>query len=245
MPVTQFPLIDSKIPPSINVFYFDSGLAFFAVPSNPEGNVAANPGSLAIDVVTGNWYRKNSGTGNTGWLLSSGSGTLSNVVRTINRNFTPTGNVGAGLDVLHSFTLDTPNRLLTNGDLVTGNFGGILATNDNNKRLVIQFGGATVFDSALQDFDGAADRNQWSLQTTIARVSATTVNAVTQVQIGQFFADGAGTFVSTNGMDRGSIVVALAVPDMTANPTVFQILAEGVANDDIVQHTSIIELVLQ
>lgn len=36
---------------------------------NPEGNVSANPSSLCHDPVSGNIYFKQSGTGNTGWVL--------------------------------------------------------------------------------------------------------------------------------------------------------------------------------
>jgi hypothetical protein len=35
---------------------------------DPETNVAANPGSLCHDPVSGNVYVKDSGTGNTGWI---------------------------------------------------------------------------------------------------------------------------------------------------------------------------------
>jgi hypothetical protein len=68
--ITEFPKIDFQIPPTIKVYYLESGLAIFAVPSNPEGIVAANPGSFAIDNV-GNWYRKVTGTGKTGWQIAN------------------------------------------------------------------------------------------------------------------------------------------------------------------------------
>lgn len=40
----------------------------------PEGVESAPPGSTWVDVATGDIYRKDSGTGNTGWVLSSGAG---------------------------------------------------------------------------------------------------------------------------------------------------------------------------
>lgn len=40
--------------------------------SNPQGAVAANPSSLSHDVLTGNVYIKQTGTGNTGWTLIMG-----------------------------------------------------------------------------------------------------------------------------------------------------------------------------
>lgn len=241
MPITSFPEIDIKTPPPIKVFYLDSGLAIFGVPSNPEGIVAAFPGSFAIDLA-GVWYRKNAGIGNTGWVVNSANATFLNVLRTVNRNVTPVGNVLAGLDTLHSFTLDTPNRLTTDLDFVEGCYAGIFATNDNNKRLVIQFDGQTIFDSGLQDFDGAADRNGWILTTKIIRSSPTTINTFTQVLIGQMFADGAGAFVSTNGMMRGNISNGVVVSNMTNNPIVLAVLAEGVATNDIIQNSSIVSV---
>jgi hypothetical protein len=41
------------------------------------------------------------------------------------------GNVGAGLDTLHTFSLDTPNRLLTDGDSLKVRYGGKFAANAN------------------------------------------------------------------------------------------------------------------
>jgi hypothetical protein len=47
----------------------------YNVTGSPEGVVPANPSSLCHDPVSGILYRKNSGTGNTGWVVvGSGSG---------------------------------------------------------------------------------------------------------------------------------------------------------------------------
>lgn len=160
-------------------------------------------------------------------------------------NVTATGNVGAGLDPLHSFTLPA-DTLANDLDFIEAVFGGTFATNDNDKRLAIQFDGQTIFDSALQDFDGQADRDQWALKTTIIRVTDTFINAVTQILIGQFFADGAGTLVSTNGMIRGSVVNGVAVADLDTNAVVFRVAAESgaAATNDIVQRSSVVRLTL-
>lgn len=65
--ITANPTIDIKTPPTVNVWYLDSGVAIFGCLGSPESAVAALPGSFAVDVNTGNWYRKASGTGNAGW----------------------------------------------------------------------------------------------------------------------------------------------------------------------------------
>lgn len=244
MPITTFPIIDVKTPPAINVFYLDSGIAIFGVPSNPETIVAAFPGSFAIDVA-GNWYRKTTGTGNTGWVAISAVGSIANVLRRIARNTTPIGNVGAGLDPLHSFTIDTPNRLLVDGDDIEAVFGGLLAANDNNKRFVIQIDGQTIFDCGLLDFDGAVGRDMWSFQVNIVRVTATTINAVVSCIIGQAFADGAGTFSSTNILTRSFVSNGVVVSNLSNNAVVLRLLAEAVADNDVVQHTSVVSVALQ
>ncbi len=43
---------------------------------NPEGAVSANPSSICHDPVSGDLYIKDSGTGNTGWLLLMPSGSV-------------------------------------------------------------------------------------------------------------------------------------------------------------------------
>jgi hypothetical protein len=61
---TSFPKI-SVVQPGQRIFYTDAGVAIFQVPSNPEGIVAAGPGSFAIDNA-GNWWKK-AGHGASGW----------------------------------------------------------------------------------------------------------------------------------------------------------------------------------
>jgi hypothetical protein len=69
---TSFPKI-SVIQPGQRIFYTDSGQAIFGVPSSPEGMVAAAPGSLAI-ASNGDWFKKLTGHGNTGWAIQGGGG---------------------------------------------------------------------------------------------------------------------------------------------------------------------------
>src|SRR5262245_28344898 len=57
--------------------------------------------------------------------------------RVIHRNTATTGTVGTGLDNLHSFSLPA-GSLASDGDFVEFIYGGILATNDNQKRIVLK-----------------------------------------------------------------------------------------------------------
>src|SRR5262245_57178792 len=94
-----------------------------------------------------------------------------NSPRNINTDLSTPGNVGAGLDLLHTFSLDTPNRLNTNGDYLRVRYSGSFASNANTKRIKISFGSATAHDSTLFDIRSGA----WSYDIIYARVSSTSV----------------------------------------------------------------------
>lgn len=48
----------------------NNGVGFISGTGSPEGVVNANPASAFYSRDTGNWWRKETGTGNTGWVLS-------------------------------------------------------------------------------------------------------------------------------------------------------------------------------
>jgi len=55
---------------------------------NPETNISANPSSLCHNPTTGDLYKKDSGTGNTGWsLITAGSGNVNGPGSSTNRSF--------------------------------------------------------------------------------------------------------------------------------------------------------------
>src|SRR5262245_63414445 len=82
------------------------------------------------------------------------------------------GNVGAGLDVLHTFSLDTPNRLLTDGDELIVYYGGNFTANDTDKQVQAFFGGTAYESMGLADIDGATG---WTIQARIIRLSSSAV----------------------------------------------------------------------
>ena len=64
-----------------NMQELPTDIGFINHTGNPNGSVAANPGSTAYDPVNGTLYQKATGTGNTGWVLVSGaSGTTTNLI---------------------------------------------------------------------------------------------------------------------------------------------------------------------
>lgn len=51
----------------------NSGISIYNVDGDPNGTAVANIGSVAYDRTNGDWYRKDTGTGNTGWVLANGA----------------------------------------------------------------------------------------------------------------------------------------------------------------------------
>src|SRR5262245_2607726 len=160
--------------------------------------------------------------------------------RRIKTDISIVGNVGTGLDLLHTFSLDTPNRLLTNEDWLRIRYSGEFATNDNDKRIKISFGSATVVDSGLFD----QDSGDWTYDIIYARVSSTTVRVSLTQMWGAFTRDGAGTMAG-NGVFGTTNTLLTGLSDLSANATTLKVEAEGTANDDITQNLSVIELVQQ
>lgn len=161
---------------------------------------------------------------------------------TLEVNTTATGNVGTGLDQLHALTL-AADTLANNGDYIEATYSGTFANNDNDKRLVIQLDGQTVIDPGALDIDGDAARNGWILKTTLVRLSATTVYALTEVTLGQIFVGGDGTLSFSNGLARAYVAGVLTVSNLDSNSVVLRVLGEATSNNDIVQNISLVKLV--
>ena len=168
--------------------------------------------------------------------------------RCIHRNITTVGTVTTGLDSLHSFSLDTPNRLLTNGDWVRVTYAGNLATNDNQKRLQTSFDAQVLENTGLIDID----QGWWRVEGTYTRLSATTVFAEQQIVFGflnQLDGAAAQAGSSQRHIARNAV---LTVANLTSNAVTLLVQAEtdGVAGgvggtNDITQNLSIIELCQQ
>jgi hypothetical protein len=163
------------------------------------------------------------------------------VAYVIHRNITPTGNVGGGLDTLHSFSLPA-GSLATNGDFVEFIYGGVLAVNDNNKQLTITFDGDTIEDTG-PPID--IDRGWFRVHGTYTRLTDTSVLATLSTMFGFLDQmDGAGTQAghSVFHIDRS---FSTTVADLDTNAVTLAVQAQGTANDDIVQNLSIIKLTQQ
>lgn len=175
--------------------------------------------------------------------------TLKNVSQTINRNIITLGNIGVGQDLIYNFLLPF-DSLKTDRDFVDINSSGSLANNDNNKEIILQVGGNEITGvggqqvagiSGAFDFDGAADRNSWYMKSRIMRIDATHIAVMSLTSVGQFLADGAGTFSNTNGLSKAD-TKTLTVGDLGLNDLTIQVLAQGIADNDITHRQTIVEL---
>lgn len=171
----------------------------------------------------------------------SGEFSFVGLVRNIEVNIGQVGNVGAGLDPLHSFSLPA-NSLRSNGDYLLVWYGGDFATNANLKRIVASFGGTVWEDTGLRDL---VVNTGWTIVARIARLSSTSVRvsndivanslAVSSVNVPTTFGEG---FLSV-GRNRD----ITGLPDLSANATTMLVSGEGTADNDVIQNLSIIELV--
>lgn len=115
--------------------------------------------------------------GQDGFIRVSSDGVISSYANSVESLFpytdiTIVGNVGAGTDTLHTFTLPA-NTLASDGDWIRFVYAGTFATNDNDKRIQILFDGQVFEDFGAFDFDAGV----WVVAGDYTRVSPTTVQA--------------------------------------------------------------------
>lgn len=154
---------------------------------------------------------------------------------------TPPGNVGAGVDLLQAFTIDTPNRLLTNGDWIRFALGGEFATSDNDKRIQILFDSQTIEDFGAFDFDAG----QWRAVGEIIRVSSTTVRTSYLGVYGEPLVMDEGVVSGTPDVIIVPRSQLLTVSNLTSNAVSLTVNGNGAANDDITLASAIVEVCLQ
>lgn len=162
--------------------------------------------------------------------------------RCIHRDTTTVGNVGAGSDTLHTFSLPA-GSLATDGDYLSVWYGGIFADNSNSKTLLASFGGTGYENGGGLAFD---DDIGWTINARIIRLSATTVRVNHFYLANQIFASAAN---AVNTFSAAGFFVSrttgITVPNLDSNATTMLVQGTGTADNDIVQSMSIIELCQQ
>lgn len=155
------------------------------------------------------------------------------------------GNAGAGLDVLHTFSLDTPDRLATDGDELDIVYAGTFAANNTDKRVNAFFGGSAYEGITPLDIDAGS----WRIAANIIRLSSTSVRVSSIMTWFALHADSA-TPPTVTSFGAGFLSVTrcaelTGLADLGANATTVEVQGEGGANDDVVQKLSIIRLTQQ
>ncbi len=176
------------------------------------------------------------------WIPDSPTDSVmfNNVPICIHRNLTTVGNVGAGIDSLHSFPLPA-NSLALDGDWVRFTYSGTFAANDNDKRIRISIDGQLLEDFGLTDIDAGV----WRVVGEYMRVSATTVRASSLAMYGEPLVADEAVIAGTPDIIFLPRNTLLTVANLNSNPVTLLVEAEATANDDVTQNKSIIELCRQ
>lgn len=149
------------------------------------------------------------------------------------------GNVGVGLDDLHSFSLPA-GSLARDGDYLLVWYGGDFAANNNNKQVVASFGGTNYEDTGSFDLDINVG---WVMPVRISRLSPTSVLVSNHFAANVLFADSAGvvgTF-GAGGAFIGRSTTITGLPNLNSNATTMLVQGEGISNNDVIQNLSIID----
>lgn len=166
--------------------------------------------------------------------------------RCIRRDFSTVNSSGAGPDVLHTFTLDTPNRLLTDGDYLDVWYAGKTASNDNDKAVQARFGGVTYETMAAFDLDGTVG---WAIAARIMRLTSTSVRVSHMMNFNVIAGDSAAP-PAMNTFGSGGFILSrnndiTGLSNLGSNSITMDVRSLGVAAADVVQNMSIIELCQQ
>lgn len=153
------------------------------------------------------------------------------------------GNVGTGLDTLHTYSLPA-GSLATNNDFLEIEYGGNFGSNNDDKRLVNQIDGNTHEDTGLIDIDALG----WSLRLYVVRLSATSVLAHSVLDLGILQIDSAGTTTITGiGGRMNQRGQNITVANLNSNAITLLVKGESATatNDNVTQYLSIIKLYQQ
>jgi hypothetical protein len=163
--------------------------------------------------------------------------------RCILRNFAVNGgNIGTGLDTLHSFSLPA-NSLATNGDYLSIWYAGGFAGNANTKRVVASIDSQIYQSDSLFDIRGGG----WWLGIRIGRVSATSVRVTGPTLLGDFVANSTPAIQAGAGEIYRPRNIPLTVSNLNSNAVTLLVQGEtsAASDNDVTQSTAIIELFQQ
>lgn len=150
------------------------------------------------------------------------------------------GNVGGGLDVIHTYSL-LANCLKSDRDILELWYEFNFAANNNDKRIDGTFGGVTYFGMAIVDVDGGGG----IFKVNISRLTSTTVRIGCFTLFNFFHADSAAPPAITSfntGAYFDTRAVLATIANLNSNNTTIELRAEGTANDDITVSKAVFSL---
>jgi hypothetical protein len=164
------------------------------------------------------------------------------LVRNIQVNTTQVGNSGGALTPLHTFNLPA-GSLRNDGDYLSVWYSGNYAANANSKTLQASAGG-TTYELTAGIAPGASG---WAVAVKIVRLSSTSILVSDMIGCNDLFGSSATPAVMTTFGDsaffasRNKSITGL--PNLNTNPLTLTVSGQGVANNDVFQNLSIIEIV--
>jgi len=167
-------------------------------------------------------------------IILKANGQIVGYPRKIFSSTTSVGNVGAGLDSLHSFSLPAAS-LATDGDSIDWTSSGSLATaGPHNRRWVFSIGGQTIRDTGNISLTNNA---LWTTIINAVRVSDTTIRC-------SFMMNAGGSNVGATNFFTYGWNALLTVSSLMSNGQTILVQAEdaNAANDNITQNLSTIYL---
>lgn len=174
-------------------------------------------------------------------IVLNAFGNILNIPRNIQSRNDVVGNVGAGLDSLHSHSLIAAS-LASDNDFVACHYSGRIVNNANTKRLVFSIDGQISFDSGARQFN--INNLFWDAHIEYTRLSATTVSATGFVQMGVLLSS-AGVLDTGNSRFYTQAInpATITVANLNTNAVTILVQGEATANDDITQNRSRIDLI--
>jgi hypothetical protein len=204
-----------------------------------EGAKKESPieGLISLPSPSGNGFIRVNQDGVIASYTSPGS--MAGVSRSILHAFDNVGNVGTGLQTLRSFPLPI-NSLRTNGDYFKARFGGVVGSNDDNKRIAFSYDGTALLDTGLVDWDGFG----YVLEVTVIRADSTHVNTLTSIILGNVNIDSAGGIASNGAKLEVASSNNLVVANLNSNPTILLLQGESATatNSNVNNNIAIVDI---
>lgn len=150
------------------------------------------------------------------------------------------GNTGAGPDTLHTYTLDTPNRLNTDGDYLRVRYAGLYAGDNDNKQINVLFDSQTV--STLAELQAPVS---WVYDITYGRVDSTHIRYASNISWGRLRVPNGGALADEGLFTAEQGLITVANLNNNAVTLLIQGGDAGSETGDVQLSSAIIELAQQ